>query len=312
MPDESPISARPPLTILGKRVISVQRWSRRASVRWMVFLVFVSVSLLHTFVRSRGSLLLWQMAAILTIAYVSWPFFHGTYLLHERRTTSMRAGYKVVDNLRLGELPLYRATALRHLGFKFVGCLEKTPDHPLVTTLVAIFIHPENGDSAQLAKVSNSLGSTELVVFNTCFDDGLVLETSNGRRRPIFRPKPKFPTFRFPQVRNLGDLYRVHRAITKGYIELRNPVAATADSALAEFIGTAEEIHSLNANQGDYKLSKSGDHYVYNWKGAFRHSFLHAWPIISIREILVESDANRLCESLGFRVNPKLGRIESS
>lgn len=310
MPDESSNSTSPPLTILGKRVISVQRWYRRTSVRSLVFLIFFLVVILHSFLRSSESLHTLQAAGAFAILYVLWPFLRGTYLLHQKRTWSLQANYRVVDNSRFGELWVHRATELADLGFKFVACIEKSPDHPLVTTLVAIFVHPENGDSAQLAKIQNSLSGTDLVVFNTRFDDGLVLETGNGHRRPIFRPKANFPTFRFPQVRNLKDLYQIHRAICRKYTGQRKPVAATAELAVPTFIGIGDHIHSLNASQGDFKLSQSGDCYVYTWKGAFRHNFLHTWPIISIRYILAVSDANKICESLGFVINPKFGRIE--
>jgi len=310
MPDELSNSTSPPLTILGKRVISVQRWYRRTSVRWLVFLILFLVVILHLFLRSSESLHTLQAVGALAILYVLWPFLTGTYLLHQKRSVSLQANYRVVDNLRFGELWIHRAIELADLGFKFVACLEKSPDHPLVTTLVAIFIHPENGDSAQLAKIQNSLSSIHLVVFNSRFDDGLVLETGNGHKRPIFRPKANFPTFRFPQVRNLKDLYQIHRAISRKYIGQRKPVAATAELAVPTFIDTAEQIHSLNVSQGDYKLSKSKDRFVYTWKGAFHHNFLQTWPIISIRHFLAASDANRVCQSLGFRINPKFGRIE--
>lgn len=307
---ESSNSTSPPLTILGKRVVSVQRWYRRTSLRSGIFLILLVAACLHLLLRSNGTVRTLQAAAIATAVYLVWPFLTGTYTLHQKRTIGLRAGYRVVDNLRFGELPLHRATELASLGFDFVGCLEKTPDHPLVSTLVAIFVHPENGDSAQIGKVDNSLRTTHLVVFNTRFDDGLVLETGNGHRRPIFRPKAMFPTFRFPQVRNLRDLYRIHQAIAREYAGVRRPIAATAELAIPTFIDAAEQIHSLNALQGDYKLNKSGEHYVYTWKGAFRHNFLQTWPVISVRQILAASDATKTCKRLGFSINPKLGRIE--
>lgn len=300
----------PALTISGKHVISVQRWYRRSSVRSAVFFGAILLLLLHLMVHSSASLYVLRVTGAFVVLYVVWPLLVGTHLLHKNRTASRRAGYKVVDSLRFGELWVYRATELAQMGFKFVACLEKAPDHPLVTTLVAIFVHPENGDSAQLAKVQSSLRTIHLVVFNTRFDDGLVLETSNVHRLPVFRRKAKFPTFRFPQVRNLEDLYHLHRALMHDFDEHRRPVAATAELAAATFSETAEEIHSLNMSQGDYKLSPSGEHYVYTWRGAFRHSLLETWPVTSIRQFLAASDANRVCEHLGFRINSKLGRIQ--
>jgi hypothetical protein len=201
-----------------------------------------------------------------------WPLLAGTYLLQKNRTVSKRAGYKIVDSLRLGELWLHRATELAQIGFQFVACLEKTPDHPLVTTMLAIFVHAENGDSAQLAKVHSPLQTNHLVVFNTRFDDGLALETTTGPRSRIFRRKAKFPTFGFPQVRNLESLYQLHRALKHEFTGTRQPVAATATFVATGFIDAAEEIHSLNMGQGDYKLDPSGEHYVYTWSTLISYS----------------------------------------
>jgi hypothetical protein len=44
---------------------------------------------------------------------------------------SLQANYGIVDNLRFGELWVHRAVELADLGFKFVACLERSPDHPV-------------------------------------------------------------------------------------------------------------------------------------------------------------------------------------
>ena len=310
MPDESSQNAAPALTIAGKRIISVRRWYLRTGVRSIVLLAALLILGLHLAMPSTVTLYALRLAGAFVVFFLVWPLLAGTYLLHKNRTVSKIAGYKVVDSLRLGELWVHRATELAQMEFKFAACLEKTPNHPLVSTLLAIFVHPENGDSAQVAKVHSSLETTHLVVFNTRFDDGLVLETSNSHRAPIFLRKTKFPTFRFPQVRNLENLYELHRALKHEFTRTRRPVAATTALAATAFIDAAEEIHSLNMSQGDYKLDPSGEHYVYTWRGAFRHTLLWRWPVAPIRQILVASEAHRVCKRLGFRINPKFGRIE--
>jgi hypothetical protein len=309
MPDESSHNAAPALTISGRQVVAVRRWYLRRSVRSFVLFGAIFALAFHLVVRSSGTLYALRLTGELVVLFIVWPVFIGTYLLHTNRTISARADYKVVDSLRLGELWVHRASELAQMGFKLVACLEKTPDHPPVTSLLAIFFHPETGDSAQLAKVHSSLQTTHLVVFNTRFDDGLVLETSDSHQAPIFRRK-RFPTFRFPQVRNLKNLYELHRALTHDYAKGRRPVAATPEFAATTFIDTAQEIHLLNMGEGDYKRDRSGERYVYTWKGAFRRSLLRAWPVAPIRQILLASDAERTCRRLGFRINPKLGRIE--
>ena len=309
MPEDSTAPGFSGLTIAGKRYVTVERWSRRRTVRWGVFWVFAGASVLAFLVRSSLTLLLWQATLVFCIGFILWPIFHGTYLLHKNQSLQLQAGYSVAGDLSLEEFPHYQTSALQQLGFTFVGCLEKKPNDPRVITNVAIFVREENGDSAQLASVRNSLGTTHLVVFVTRFRSGLVLETSNSFQMPMFHPKPRFRSFRFPQVRTTSDLYLLHRAITKEYDATRTRLRETPENALINFIEAAEENHSLNMEQGDYKLNMLGNQYVFTWRGAFRRSFLRAWPMSSIRQMRVYSQAKKKCAQLGFSINPKLGRI---
>jgi len=69
------------------------------------------------------------------------------------------------------------------------------------------------------------------------------------------------------------------------------------------FIDTAEEIHSLSVSQGDYKLDHSGEHYVYTWKGALRHSPSD----VAGRAYSADPRGfgrNKARGRLGFRINP--------
>ena len=147
-------------------------------------------------------------------------------------------------------------------------------------------------------------------MFATRFRSGLVLETSNYFRTPLFRPKPKFPSFRFPRLRSESDLYLLHRTLAKEYEQTRTKLRETLEDALKNFIEAAEEIHLLNMEQGDYELNDSGDRYLLTWRGALRQSFLHAWPMSTIRSIHARAAAEKTCERLGYRINDKLGRIE--
>lgn len=310
MPNDSTPSGFPGLTIAGKRYITVERWSRRRSVRASVLFLFVLISGIQLAVRSNTSHLLWEASLVSTLLFILWPIAQGTYLLHKNRTMSLHARYTAANNLKLEEFPIHHASALRQLGFQFAGCLEKQPNDPRVTTRVALFVHEENGDSAQLALVRSSLRTVHLLVFATRFRSGLVLETSNYFRMPLFRPKPKFPSFRFPQLRSVSCLYLLHRALAKEYEQTRTKLRETSEDALTNFIEAAEEIHLLNMEQGDYKLNDSGDHYLLTWRGALRQSFFHAWPMSTIRSIRAHAAAEKTCKRLGYRINPKLGRIE--
>ncbi len=309
MPNDSPLPDTPELTLAGKRVVTVLRWSRRGSVRFVVFVTFAFVSMLALLWRTREARDLWVIALVLTAAFVFWPFVQGTFLLHKNGSANLRAGYKVEDNPSLNDLPDYRIKELESLGFEFVGCLrtEKTE----VTSHTAFFFSPETNDSAYLAKVQGSLETTHLVVFATPFNDGTIVETTDSRRAPIFRPLPRVRIFRFPQIRNTGDLYRLHLSIKSQYLGLLHQSTQSADQVPSRFVEIAEETYAFYKSQGDYQLNASADGFVYTWRGAARVTSLLTWPVDSIRAIRVATGAEKKAKQLGFRINPKFGRIES-
>jgi hypothetical protein len=72
-------NAAPPLTIAGKRVISVRRWYRRTRVRSIVFLAALLVLGLHLVMRSSATLYALRLAGALLVLFVAWPLLAGTY-----------------------------------------------------------------------------------------------------------------------------------------------------------------------------------------------------------------------------------------
>ncbi len=243
------------------------------------------------------------------LALFAWPFVQGTYLLYSRLTIRTDAQYEVRDATIQEELPAYRWNDLRRLGFSFAGGLERVRDHPEVSTKIAIFVNAKNADWAQLACIRSSLATRYLLIFATTFDDGLVLETSDARGRSIYYPKPKYPTFRFPGIRQADSLYLIHQRIKQEFTDPRQPVAVDSGRVLTDFMINAKEIHRLNLSQGDHKPSPSADRCRYTLKGALRHTCLRTWPVTFIREMLTQRDAERKCKELGLRIDYKFGRV---
>jgi hypothetical protein len=193
------------------------------------------------------------------------------------------------------------------MGFTFAGCLKRERDATGVTTELALLVHAEQEDSVQIAQIRNSLGTRHLVEFATKFADGLVLETSDYRGTQLFKSKPKFRSFRFPQIRHVPDLYLLHKKLKEEFSSTRTPMKFAPANRLATFIVDAEEVHRLNLAQCDFKLHPSGDRYVYTLRGAFRRAFLRTWPVGAIRAMSAESESFKKARQLGFELNPKLG-----
>jgi hypothetical protein len=297
----------PELTIAGKRIVRVQRWSRTRSVRGKLFLLFILASVLAFTSTSKELFLLWKAVLVFDLLFVLWPFFQGTYLLYTRGSTPLHAGFKHTDTAFFDGLHEFQYSPLLKMGFTFAGCLKRERETTGVTTELALLVHAEQEDSAQIAQVRSSLSTRHLLVFATKFDDGLVLETSNYRGTPLFKPKPKFRSFRFPQIRHIADLYLLHKKLKEEFSSTRTPLKFMPAERLETYIVDAEDVHRLNQAQGDYKLHPSGDRYVYTLRGAFRRTFLRTWPVGAIRAMSAESESFKKARQLGYALNPKLG-----
>jgi hypothetical protein len=307
MPENPPTTPSPELTIAGTRMVRVQRWSRTHPVRGKLFLLLVLASVLAFSSTSNGLFRLRKAILVFDVLFVLWPYFQGTYLLYTRGSTPLRAGFRQTDSAFFDGLQEFEVSPLLKMSFTFAGCLKQERETSGVTTALALLVHAEQEDSVQIAQIRNSIGTRDLLVFATKFDDGLVLETSNFRGPQLFKSKPKFRSFRFPQIRHIADLYLLHRKLKEEFSSTRTPVKFTPAERLETYIADAEEVHRLNLAQGDFKLHPSGDRYVYTFRGALRHTFLRTWPVGAIRAMSAESESFKKARQLGFQLNPRLG-----
>jgi hypothetical protein len=157
MPEAPSAPPAPELTIAGRRIVRVQRWSRRRSVRWTLFLFSFLLTILALFVRSKELFLTWELVIGFDILFVVWPFFQGTYLLYTRHSIPVHADFKVANSAFFDGLHEFQVSPLTTLGFEFAGCLKQERKNPDLVTDVALFMHPDSGDLAQVAQVQASL-----------------------------------------------------------------------------------------------------------------------------------------------------------
>jgi hypothetical protein len=173
------------------------------------------------------------------------------------------------------------------LGFEISGYLKKEP-----SVQVAFYLHPETMDTAQIGRIESHWGPTYLYIFETRFDDGFILESSNGSSVGLLAPDPNHPVFRFPQLRFPIDLYRIHQELKERFSSARRPVRGSADEELKRYIARAEAIHQRLV-AADYKMDKAGNRYVYTIWGATRHAWLLTWPVKDFRRMRVEARAKQ-------------------
>lgn len=301
-----------PPTGLGTIKRKALRWSREPSTRLQVLGIWMFVAVLAAVTRSEVGWRLFEIVSAASLAFFVWPFVQGPYLLYTRHWLPLRADYRIFEGDLKSEFPEHRIKALSGLGFEFAGYLVQEPGTRNVALRLAVFIHPANKDSAQLAKIVSGLRTVSIVAFKSRFDDGFAFETSDSHTATPFKRDPNYQVFPFPGLRSTNDLYRLHCKIKETFALSRRPVLADKDGEVAEFMARAEVVRQTHAHSGDYKLSPAGDRYFYTWSGAIRHSWLHGWPINFFRTMRVQSRGMKKAEELGLRIHPKFGRLEES
>lgn len=284
-------------------------WSRWRTARLLLLLLWLLVVLAWGFTKLPEVFLLFKIISAIVFLVLLWPWIRGPYLLYTRGWRSPHATFEVraVGPEEVGFSDNV-ASSLKKLGFEFAGILTKDVGSDRPTVEITIYVHPLNRDSAQVGRVTTRSRTVDVLVFKTRFDDGFAFETSNSGIPAILLANPQCPIFRFPQIRQRADLYRIHQKIKEQFATDRHPVIGSKSEELSEFVVQAEKIHQRNAAR-DYKLNAAGDRCVYKVRGAIRHAWLHTWPVDFIRKMRVEYRAVKKAAELGLRINPKLGGL---
>ncbi len=301
-----PQKGEPRLWVWGRR------WSRWRTIRvWLLLIWFLSL-LVWIVSRAANTFRCFEISSATVTTVLAWPWIRGPYLLYSRHALPLRAEYEAQRaHATLPEFDNHISHAVERLGFKPAGVLTTKPVYSRLGIRVMMYVHPENKDSAQIGRITRRSGILPVLVFKSRFADGFAFETSNSRSAPIFPPDPTFPVFRFPQLRSVSDLYRVHRKIKEELGANRVPSTTDEEQELNDFVTRAEVVHQRNLSS-DYKLNTSGDRYKPTIRGAIRRAWLLTWPIKPFRQMQVESEGMRKAKTLGLPIHPKVGCLEES
>jgi hypothetical protein len=297
---------------IGKIKPRVLRWSREPGTRVQVVGIWVFVAVVCAISKGPFSGRVFEIVSAACLAFFLYPFIEGPFRLHARGMLPLRAEFHVVEGPPDSSIPSYRTAHLLGMGFQFAGELVKPVDRRNIAVRVTVFRHEENKDTAQVAQIIGGLRILPMMCFRTDFQDGFAFESSDAPGERLFPSDPECPVFRFPSVRSTQSLYRLHSKIKERYLDAHHPALADKERELARFIARAEVAHQRLAKFGDYHLAPLGEHYRLTWRGAIRQSWLNAWPVKQFRALRAESRALKMAESMGLRINPKLGRLQDS
>lgn len=219
------------------------------------------------------------VAGLLVIQYAL-----NSYLIYSRVSHSLHVLWTEFNIDARQYFPDFYFSDLDQLGFSLAGYLTRSDFSGAELTYLAMFIHPQNKDSAEVIVSSRGTSSLTLPIFKARFEDGFAFEVGNYGMAPHeISGGPDFPAFNFPQVQSTAELYRMHNLLKKHLAKSRIPVVADGKGELAEFARKAEEVHRYSMSRPGYKLNSDGTRYAYTLAGAMRTAVDHQWPIAPIR-----------------------------
>jgi hypothetical protein len=162
----------------------------------------------------------WQIFA----AWIFVAILQGPYLLYTKGSLPLRADHRVFEGEIGPEYPQHRVGAVFGPGFRYAGHWCKSPGEEMLPSICDVYPPGEPGFGATGAdRVGPEHNSP--AGFKARFDDSFAFESSNSYVALIVRPDSRFPVFRFPAVRSILDLYRLHRKIKELFALSHRPLS---------------------------------------------------------------------------------------
>jgi hypothetical protein len=191
------------------------------------------------------------------------------------------------------------------LGFERVGAFRKDDDISGVASFATQFQHPRTRQVAQILGgiAAKSAATANIVLaFQTDFEDGTVLNSSNTRMPPFQPLSKRFVkgTMAFPEVVDPAQLFEIHQASLAHYA----PVVARRTSPVADPLLKLKEEwdESFNGSirKRDWWFDEESQCYRPTRGGAIRMGWQFLWPVKPILLALRRHRARRFLKTLGL------------
>lgn len=190
---------------------------------------------------------------------------------------------------------------LKNLGFEFLGCYDLGELGAHTDTIVALFSHPITNDYASFVLSSASHLRDIYLEFSADFSSGMRLETNNNGILPL-TPDPKSTlVFRFPEMKEPGALYRLHRQLIEKHAAGAWAKLEAKGQEIQRWARTAENHGPRLAEMGYMQLTDGSEQYQLTWKGAILMAWKGLWPTSWVRQWLYRQAMRAELRSLEVR-----------
>lgn len=154
---------------------------------------------------------------------------------------------------------------------------------PSTGAYMALLANPHTGEWADVTLVLSPVKNTGYTEFITRCSEQMQIDTNTNATAPVLFPVPQHHVFRFPQVRDVFTLYRVHRMLVTEIARGALPVLPPAGEEIGELKRRLDRYGLWQAERGYMYLDRSGEYYRLTWKGAILGAWRSVWPVPWIR-----------------------------
>ena len=148
---------------------------------------------------------------------------------------------------------------------------------------MALLSNPHTAEWADVTFITSGAKQYGYTEFVTRCSDQLQIDTNTSPAAPILFAVPEHNVFRFPQVREVFTLYRIHRMLVTEITHGALPVIPQAGGEIAELKRRLERYGAWQQEHGYMKLHWRKEDYRLTWKGAILGAWRSIWPIPTLR-----------------------------
>jgi hypothetical protein len=192
-----------------------------------------------------------------------------------------------------------RVAELAPWNFDLVSYVSLGDAVPSAAGYMALLSNPHTAEWADVTLMISAAKQFGYLEFVTRCSDQLQIDTNTSPVVPILFPTPEHHVFRFPQVREVFTLYRIHRMLVTEITHGALPVLPSAGEEIAELKRRLERYGTWQQEHGYMKLHWRKEDYRLTWKGAILGAWRSIWPISALRRWRERRRGKAILERLG-------------
>jgi hypothetical protein len=168
-------------------------------------------------------------------------------------------------------------------GFDLVAYLKLGEMAANTQAFIALLSNPHTNEWADVSYVTSPGRARGYIEFVTrCAEDAQV-DTNTNPTAPVLFPLPGHHVARFPQIRDVLTLYRIHRKLVQERSHGFGPMLPPPGQEIVELQRRLERYAAWQQSRGYMYLDASGENYRLTWKGAILGGWRSIWPVPLLR-----------------------------